>query len=205
MLQRLGYSISADRPIDEIDIFGKPSLPLTRAVQFLAAHIHPVIEAQTRCEIGYSRRACILASLVAKDVLRGLGIGATAAPAIFRLQKRQRGQLVNDFFIGQPDMPNIPGMWNAHMVVLADGCLLDFTLLQARRPRWPHLPSMVAAPVRREGKMLEGRFPRLLGLGSKGEEIKAFWFDNPTKTDWRARSSERRQCGSCSRRRVSAI
>jgi hypothetical protein len=169
---------------DQMIIFGNPSRPLAGAVELLAAHLHPTIEGQTNCEIGYSQRACILSSLVARDVLRGLDLPAEVAPMILRMQKRSRGHLVQELVVGDPSVPETPGAWNAHMVVLVNGFLLDFTVAQARRHAWSGLPTMLAAIVNRDGGSFADRFPRFLEVRDDEHEIEASWFHYPDKTDW---------------------
>jgi hypothetical protein len=72
------------------------------------------------------------------------------------------------------------------MVVLVKLLLVDFTLAQAWRWEWPHLPRMLAATVCKDGGSLDGKFPRLLQLGDDPDEVEASWFHHPAKTDWKA-------------------
>jgi len=174
------------QPDSAMMTIGNPSPPLAGALAFLGDRLHPTIEEKTKCEIGYSWGACILSSLVARDVLRGLGFTADEAPVIFRIRKRCGDRLNKELFIGDPSHSNAPRMWNAHMVVLVESLLVDFTLAQAWRWEWPHLPRMLAATVCKDGGSLDGKFPRLLQLGDDPDEVEASWFHHPAKTDWKA-------------------
>jgi hypothetical protein len=167
-------------------VIGNPSPPLAGALAFLADRLHLTIEEKIKCEIGYSWRACILSSLVARDVLRGLGFTADEAPVIFRIRKRRGDRLIRELFIGDPSKSDAPQMWNAHMVVLVESLLVDFTLAQAWRPAWSHLPRMLAATVCKDGDSLDGKFPPLLQLHDGSDEVEASWFQHPAKTDWEA-------------------
>jgi hypothetical protein len=156
------------------------------AARRVAACLHPTIEAKARREAGHSRRACILASLVARDALRRLGLPALVAAAIFRVRRRRRGAPTRELIIGSPDLRDEPGFWNGHMVVLCEGWLLDFTLLQARASGWPRLPAMLAAPLRHAGEALAGRFPRLAAVTCVSGAVDAVWFSRAGNTSWRA-------------------
>jgi hypothetical protein len=177
-------TVSFLQPSETIEVFGSPTRRLARVLDFLAERLHPTIETLTGCA-GYSRTACILSSLVARDVMCELGFAARVAPVITRVRKHKRGRPIRELIIGEPGRADEPGMWNAHMIVLVEGLLVDFTLDQARRPAWPELPGMLAAAVSPDGTLLEGRFPRLVALSCPAREIEASWFDNPEKDDWR--------------------
>jgi hypothetical protein len=158
---------------------------LHRMLDFLGAHLHPVIEEATRCDIGYSRRACILSSLVARDVLERMGLEAVVAPTIFRLRRWERGAIAREFLTRDPSSSGSSDGWGAHMVIHAEGWLADFTLARAgRRWEWQNLPPMLAARIDREGDPLDGRYPRVLYLHDECETVQAEWFDSPDQVDW---------------------
>ena len=106
---------------------------------------------------------------------------------------QRRGRVRREFFIGQPGVPDAPDMWNAHIVVEVDGWMFDPTLLQAWRPQWPDLPPILAGPVHHDGKLLDGRNPRILGLGDVRNEFVISWFANPAKDEWRHAPDARSQ------------
>ncbi len=173
------------QPITHV-ILGQPPAPLRTALSVIGERLYGLtaktpIFRDTPDRIATS---CVFLSLVVCDTLRQAGFTAEPRPCALAVEKRGVHQLV----IGNPtDKDANAWSWAGHLIVCAEGVLIDPSLGQARRPEWPRLPDIAAAPLftpPRDGSLDNRPMPLLSAMIHAAEGFRALWFDTPENTRW---------------------
>ena len=175
--------------LKDLLVCGKPSLKLTKALAVIADLLH---DEWARDGYAVSKRSCVLSSLCVRDFLFQAGIrDAVVEPVFTYMEAQQDGVMTHNLGIGKPDEPaSSPSHWPGHMVVVSrqEGYLIDTTLYPARRPHWPDLPNMIAAPLNGSGRVF-GEFNALGGLhipqDASGYSFDIAWLHTPLNVSWK--------------------
>lgn len=173
-------------------VCGRPPLQMTKALAVIAEHLHPTWTFDVLGGYEISKFSCVLSSLTVRDFLFTAGLrDAVVEPVFTYMEAQQNGETIHNIGIGKPDEPaSSPKHWAGHMVVvLRDaGYLIDTTLYQAKRPQWPDLPNMIAAPLNGNGRVF-GEFNALGGLhippDDTGYSFDIAWLHTPLNTTWK--------------------
>lgn len=169
-----------------------PPLTLYKALAFLGARLHPVMEASGKFKPGISKESCVLCSLIVRDFLKRIGYpDAVVAPCfVFMIAKRGE-ETLHSLGIGKPDDTDLPTRWSGHMVVTipSTGYLIDLTLYQANRPQWSPLPGMLAMRLLKEDAEV-WTFKVMAEMTAFDAEDKEYrfdmlWLSTPANDRWR--------------------
>jgi hypothetical protein len=132
----------------EMTVIGACSPELTKLMRFVGHNFHRIINKVHR-KPGYcdSRSTCGRASLILRDFLRQADIFAVEASVYCEVVGRDRDGRGRQINIGDPNSlePSVD-QWNGHVIVLAQGHLIDTTLYQVQRCV-RHVGSMMAMPL----------------------------------------------------------
>ena len=151
--------------------------------------------------------ACLLMSLTTRDFMIGAGFSAEVVPCCLHVVALTPPDTVHHSLgVGFPH--GDPNRHHLHMVVRITAesiaakeaktepgadWMVDTTLIQARRPQWPKLPSMVALPIipeyvppalRRYGEHKGMTSFALAAAAGGNARTYVTWLDNPTNDTW---------------------
>jgi len=160
---------------------------LREALSIINKHLHPLFDSEGRMPVGHSKASCILCALTVRDFLHEIGItDAIVQPVAICIEATINGETSGILTIGHPQFepkPD-PNRWHGHMVniVPSHNLLIDTTLYQARRPKWPKLPGIVSAKLRDESFTWHG-LRAICGVVIDNH-IRVIWFSR-TATSWR--------------------
>lgn len=186
---------SGNFDISDMRVVGRPPAKLIKALAVIADSLHAeYARLPWIAHANKSKESCVLCSLTVRDFLFKIGFTDVVVAPVYCVIRamKEDGQLLHSLAIGETNLsaPKRHGRWNGHMVVLlpTDGYLIDTTLYPARRPQWPELPTMIAAPINRAvAGQIFGLSP-LAGLsfgaldGAGGDIV---WLDQPKNKLWR--------------------
>jgi len=178
--------------LGDMTVVGLPPARLTAALAILAEHFHETAkQIMWRSPPNKSKESCILCAAAVRDFLFRAGWrDAELRPVVFACIAERDGELLHSLGIGNPKGPDpaIVHRWDGHAVVLAGGWLIDPTLYQAKRPAWPSLPGMIAAPLSEPGHTFWG-LPMLTGFEcadpENGAVVAMGWLDQPHNRKWK--------------------
>ena len=169
---------------------GSPS-PVLRDALAVAAQIHSVFD--RHADKGTSATSCVHASLALADFLNQAGIAAEALPVAVVIRAMQDGRQTHLHRVGSANYERPKGIWNGHMVVVADQFLIDPTFRQFNSPSLSGLPDMLALPSS-EGQLLGLRLLARFGASQKpGQVYNVAWLHTPANTGWQAWDDKQKQ------------
>jgi hypothetical protein len=135
---------------------------LTKALAVVASVLHPAYDALLPTK-DKSKESCVLCSLTVRDFLWKIGFKDARVTTVYLALRAvdAQGNEVHSAGVGDHLSGRVPlapsagrpreerGYWNGHMVVEvpSEATLIDCTLFPMRRPAWPKLPGMIAAPI----------------------------------------------------------
>ena len=167
-------------------IIGTPPARLHRALMVIGGRLYP-LAAKTpafRAQPERLRISCVFLALSVRDALRSAGFQAEVRSVALAVEKAGVRQVV----IGSPaDRDAGPGSWAGHLVVLAEGFLIDPSVGQARRPEWKDLTDILTAPCfdpPRAGSLDEQPMTLLSALIGRQEGVRMLWYDSPENQRW---------------------
>lgn len=177
---------NSQKRFSDLVVFGDPSSVLLSALKIIGNDMHTLLSKHKdpKDQIT-SKERCVLASLTCRDFLLELGIEAEVSPCSLRISAIDKsGKPFRHLFLGDPESPDAKDPLPGHMVVLADGFLVDTTIYQAIRPEWKMVPPMIAIPIQRLPTEVDGMSPLASFSGEEeGNNIFAVWLDRP-ELDW---------------------
>lgn len=180
---------------------GEPSPQLNVALQFLGENLHPVLDQVKILPRGWSRSACILCSLTVRDFLRACGIAAEVRSVAAFIFIVEPGKPLARLMIGADDTVAKPGIWPGHMVVTAEGFLIDTTMHGIDHPR-VRCPRMAAVPLAKTNQPVVNGHAVIADFSVKTRDLglQITWLDR-SENDWRQQPDA---CAKKHRRKVLA-
>lgn len=159
---------------------GTPPAKLKAALDVIGLYMIPLYKMTPDLRPGAEKDSCILMSLIVRDFLRAVGIKAKvrSVTAVIKATDKD-GKEIWSVGIGSGEAEPEPGRWDGHLVVEADGWLIDPTIGQARRKYWADLPSMIAMPLYKELDSIAGGTATV-----DGTRIDLMWFPRKDES-WR--------------------
>lgn len=134
--------------IADMSVVGHPPAKLLKALAVIASDLHQSYDADGWIAPGKSKESCILASLTVRDFLKRVGFKDAACRSVCMVVRALKdGEEVHSLGTGHPEHKAIGNGWDGHLVVVAQGFLIDATVYQMKRPPWPELPGMIALPL----------------------------------------------------------
>jgi hypothetical protein len=178
--------------LNDMQVVERPgSAKFIKALASIASVLHPAYDAILPTP-GKSRESCVLCSLTARDFLWRAGFKDARVTTVYLLLRAvdEAGKEIHSAGVGDhfnspvpltvPIPPDTAHRWNGHMVVEVPsvGYVLDLTLFHMKRPAWPSLPGMIAAPIE------HGNGDQLAGVRVQqddGSALMVVWLrqDNP--------------------------
>jgi hypothetical protein len=179
--------------LGDMMVVGDPPAKLWKALAVIADALHPGFDLHPEIVPGKSKESCVLCSLTVRVFLRAIGIEAKVAPVTVIMWADQNGRRLHSLGIGHSENQRLPddGYWSGHLVVTAEGFVIDTTLYSARREQWPDLADMVALPINRsaddESKIfgLDQLAGATIADDERGYSFNIGWLDNPKNKRWR--------------------
>lgn len=191
--------------LNDMLVVGTPPAKFVKALAAVASALHPAFDAILP-RAGKSKESCVLCSLTVRDFLWKIGLKdarlttvylaiQATDPAGTEIHSVGVGDHSRDVPVAVPVPVETGARWNGHMVVEVPsaGYVIDTTLFHMKRPAWPVLPGMIAAPIERDGMQSYG-LDHLAATGAimpDGNTLRMWWLlqENPR---WRsARDTER--------------
>lgn len=138
--------------LGEMSVFGDWSPKMLKALAVISVGAHAAYDAlpDNVKPTGGSRDLCLFMSLAIRDFLVGIGYrDATVRTCGVVIDGQRDGVELRSIGIGMPGDPDRSGKFNGHAGVEIPSLkfLLDPTLGQAKRDRFPDLPGMMALPI----------------------------------------------------------
>lgn len=177
------------------DLLLHPDAPLSlcKALAPVGMILHEAFDRDGRFPAGNSKHSCILSTLAVRDYLRMIGIPAVAAPvylSVRAVDKATDTEIwsagVGDHIAAGQGRDSEGNGWSGHLVAVMPtlGWFIDPTLDQMRRPHWPSLPCMAAAPLDPAWRQPGGKFG-LMGADLDDRTIFVVWTSQPHNKAWR--------------------
>lgn len=181
-----------DDRIGDMRVLGQPLPRLGRALAAIAADLHDGFERDERLVPGISRNSCVLCSLAVRDFLNQIGIEAEAVAVKTIIRAYQDREELHSTGVGfqGPQLNNDPIRWPGHMVVIADGYLIDTTLYPVvDRPAWRgEITPMIAIPLYPFDRNAPKFMDRHVLAGFEGRDggytLACGWLDDRENMSW---------------------
>jgi len=186
--------------VGKILLSTQPPKGIARAFSLLCEHFWPSMRGHSWWDGSATR--CILASCAAAEVLRRLGLEATAASCSCHVLSadyfESRPMRTQGLTIGLPTEQH-PGLHAALLVRNSQGSmfLVETSFFQAKRDRFPSFPDMILTELYPEGfTLLDGHYLEpnqenallsaitLHGVCPAGDGMKAAWKARSGRPNW---------------------
>lgn len=137
----------AARKLGEMVVVGTIPARLVAPLEFLGNNLHSTLDDGKGRHAGWSRVACIATSLIVRDFLTALHIRADVRSVAAYAFATLNGTKYPERALGAPSDRIEPNQWQGHIVVVAEGVLIDTTLRGLDTPGVSSLPRMIALPA----------------------------------------------------------
>lgn len=178
----------AARKLGEMVVVGTIPARLVAPLEFLGNNLHSTLDDGKGRHAGWSRVACIATSLIVRDFLTALHIRADVRSVAAYAFATLNGTKYPERALGAPSDRIEPNQWQGHIVVVAEGVLIDTTLRGLDTPGVSSLPRMIALPIVTGGGTING-LGVIADLSVKAEnvDLRLAWVDRPEHQGWRER------------------
>jgi ribosome modulation factor len=185
--------------LGDMEVVGDPPAKLVKALAAVASDLHPAFDGVLR-NAGKSKESCVLSSLAVRDFFWKIGFKDARATTVYLVLQAldAEGNEIHSIGVGdhvpvqsrfgRPLPLDTADRWSGHMVVTVPsaGYLIDTTLFHMRRPAWPDLPGMIAAPIERTGQQTFG-LDHLAYVGARSPDdglLRLAWLEQDNER-WR--------------------
>jgi hypothetical protein len=142
--------------------------------------------------------ACIMSALTVRDALQQLGYSARVKPVALLLRAVKGGQMLHSLGVGLRDIHGFDAVaqgtgWDGHLVVIAEGHLIDPMLPKYRREAWAdalpeHVRALPLAPHNLKLKpIISAKAQRVVAAFERTRDdylFQAVWFAAPGNNEW---------------------
>lgn len=178
--------------VGDLWVTDHPPERLALAIEIIGLYLHQAYAAERRIGEGLSQKSCILMAATVRDFLYRVGFrDAQVRPVVFFIEAIRNDEVIKQLGIGNPEGPQKrEDAFDGHMIVTAEGWLIDPTLFHATpREQWPTFPTMMAQPLFKGDPAIEWfGLPVLTGgavpENDQGNLVRWAWLDQPINTDY---------------------